>query len=111
MKAYCLFDVREVLDSEKLDRYSRGVLETVEAHGGRYLHVGGSCEVVEGDWSPSFPVLIEFPGIDEARAWYRSPQYRALRTLRQAGAKCDAVILQPEVSDLRALLIDDRPPE
>lgn len=73
MKAYCIFDLREVLDADRLGRYSHGVLDTVRAHGGCYLEVGGSCEVVEGDWSPGFPVLLEFPGIVEARTWYGSP--------------------------------------
>ena len=101
------FDVREVIDAEKLDTYSRGVLDSVQAYGGRYLEVGGQCEVLEGDWSPRFPVLIEFPGFAEARASYDSEEYRDLKKLRLGGAKTDAVIIEAQQSDLRARLIPD----
>ena len=36
------------------------MLATVEKYGGRYLMVGGQCDVVEGSWRPVFPVLIRF---------------------------------------------------
>jgi uncharacterized protein (DUF1330 family) len=107
MKAYFIFDVREVIDSEKLDRYTHAVLDTVRAHGGRYLEVGGRCEAVEGDWSPNFLVLIEFPGSAAARAWYESAQYRELKTLRLEGSSCDGVIVEAQESDLRKRLVGE----
>jgi uncharacterized protein (DUF1330 family) len=105
MKAYCLFDVREVIDPEGLHRYTQGVLETVQAFGGRYLHVGGKCHVLEGGWAPEFLVLIEFPGIEEARAWYDSPQYADLRALRLGSSRGDGVIVEPEAGALRDHLV------
>lgn len=107
MKAYCIFDIREILDPEKLQAYTQGVLKTVRAHGGRYLNLGGNCRVLEGQWSPVFPVLIEFPGAAEANAWYESAEYRELKKLRLDGARGDAVIIEPEASELRSLLIDN----
>lgn len=105
MKAYCIFDVREIIDPEKLQAYTQGVLQTVQAHGGRYLSVGGNCRVLEGDWSPIFPVLIEFPGSAQANAWYDSAEYRELKKLRLDGARGDAVIIEPEASELRGYLV------
>jgi len=105
MKAYCIFDVREIVDPEKLQAYTQGVLQTVQAHGGRYLSVGGNCRVLEGDWSPNFPVLIEFPGSAQANAWYDSAEYGELKKLRLDGARGDAVIIEPEASDLRSHLV------
>ncbi len=105
MKAYCIFDVREILDPEKLERYTRGVLQTVRAHGGRYLNVGGICRVVEGDWRPGFPVLIEFPSSAEANAWYGSAEYGALKKLRIEGACSDAVIIEPQAGPLYDQLV------
>jgi len=107
MKAYCIFDVREIIDPDKLELYTRDVLATVQAHGGRYLSVGGLCHLVEGDWSPSFPVLIEFPGIEQARNWYDSSEYRALRQLRLEGSRGNGVIIEPEAGGLRDQLVGD----
>jgi len=105
MKAYCIFDVREIVDGDKLEAYTRDVLATVQAHGGRYLSVGGNCRVLEGSWSPKFLVLIEFPGFEQASAWYGSDEYAVLKRLRQQGSRGDAVIVEPETGALRDHLV------
>lgn len=94
MAAYCFLDVLEVTDPEKLEKYREGVLYTVERYGGRYLTVGGQCDVVEGDWKPVFPVLIEFPSLEEAHRWYDSDEYRELKALRLAATKGNAVFIE-----------------
>lgn len=96
MAAYVFFDVKEVLDSDKLAEYRSLVLETVTHYGGRYLILGGKCERIEGNWQPAFPVLIQFESLDIARQWYDSEEYRYPKSLRLAGAKCDAVIMESE---------------
>ncbi len=52
MAAYCFLDVREVIDPAKLQEYRSRVLATVQLYRGRYLIVGGKCDVVEGTWRP-----------------------------------------------------------
>jgi len=94
MPAYCLFDVLEVTDNAALEQYRQGVLATVESQGGRYLTVGGESLVVEGDWLPAFPVLIEFPDMARARAWYDGSDYRELKALRQRATRGNAVFIE-----------------
>ena len=94
MPAYCFFDVLEVTDPEKLERYREGVLATVRRHGGRYLTVGGRCDVVEGQWQPVFPVLIEFPSLEQAHRWYDAEEYRDLKALRLAATRGNAVFIE-----------------
>jgi uncharacterized protein (DUF1330 family) len=94
MSAYFFLDMLEVTDPEKLEQYRDGVLATVERYGGRYLTVGGQTEVVEGDWRPTFPVLIEFPNLAQARRWYDAEEYRALKTMRLAATKGHAVFIE-----------------
>lgn len=94
MSAYCFFDVLEVTDPEKLEEYRAGVLATVEKYGGRYLTVGGQCDVVEGDWKPVFPVLIEFPSLERAHEWYDSEEYRDLKRLRLDSTRGNAVFIE-----------------
>ncbi len=93
MPAYCLVDVRQVHDPEKMEEYKARAPETVEAHGGRYLAVGGATEVMEGEWAPSLPVLIEFPTLEAMRLWYDSEAYRPLKRLRREAAECDMVFV------------------
>ncbi|MDP9138827.1 MAG: DUF1330 domain-containing protein [Pseudomonadota bacterium] len=93
MPAYCFFDVLEVTDPDKLAKYRQLVFATVERYGGRYLTVGGRCDVIEGKWRPAFPVLIEFPSLGQAHDWYDSDEYRDLKTLRLSATRGNAVFI------------------
>jgi uncharacterized protein (DUF1330 family) len=88
------FDVREVTDRAKVDQYLTGVFDTVEQYGGRYLVLGGKSELVEGDWQPVYPVIVEFADSKQARRWYSSPEYEPLKALRLAGTRSNAVFLE-----------------
>ena len=94
MAAYCFFDVREVVDPAKMEDYRRNVLATVEQYGGRYVVIGGTCDVIEGQWKPNFPVIIRFPNLEQAHNWYHSEEYKYLKALRLSGSKCDAVFME-----------------
>ncbi len=94
MAAYCFFDVLEVTDPGKLEEYREQALSAVERYGGRYLIVGGRSEVVEGEWRPAFPVLIEFPDMEQAHRWYDSEEYRELKALRLAATRGNAVFIE-----------------
>jgi uncharacterized protein (DUF1330 family) len=54
MAAYCFFYMYEVTDPEKLEQYRSGVLATVKGYGGKYVLVGGKCDIVEGNWLQLF---------------------------------------------------------
>lgn len=102
MSAYFLFDVREIRDPDGAAAYRARVFDTVAAYDGRYLVLGGPVEAVEGDWQPTIPVIIEFPGLEKAREWYGSDAYRPLKALRLAATDSQAVLLpgfDPGASD------------
>lgn len=93
MPAYFLVDTREVKDAAKMEEYKTRVTPVVEKFGGRYLVIGGPFEVVEGEWRPVFPVLIQFPSMDEARRWYDSEEYRELKRLRLTATSGSGVFI------------------
>ena len=94
MSAYCFFDVREIIDHAKVEQYLAGVFSTVEQYGGRYLVLGGKSDLVEGDWQPAYPVIVEFADGEQAQRWYSSPEYEPLKALRVAGTRSNAVFLE-----------------
>lgn len=94
MSAYCLFDNIEVTDPAKLEEYKKRAEPLVERYGGRYVVGGGKVEVVEGDWRPVFPVMIEFPSLEQAHRWYDSDEYRELKALRLSAVKSSAVFIE-----------------
>lgn len=98
MPAYFFFDMLEVIQPEKLENYRQAVSATVERYGGHYLTVGGRTDILEGDWRPVFPVLIEFPDLEHARRWYDSEEYRAPKALRLTAARGNAVFIEGKAS-------------
>ena len=93
MPAYCLFDVKEITDHDLMETYRKAVFPTVKKFGGRYLTVGGDVSVVEGNWRPVFPVIIEFPSAKHARDWYESRDYAALKDQRLRATRGDMILL------------------
>jgi uncharacterized protein (DUF1330 family) len=93
MPAYFLVDIREVKDGAKMEEYKARISPVVEKFGGRYLVRGGPFEVMEGDWRPISPVLIQFPSMEQARRWYDSEEYRELKQLRLSATKGSGVFL------------------
>jgi uncharacterized protein (DUF1330 family) len=39
-------------------------------------------------------VMIEFPSMENARAWYNDPDYRSLIKLRQSGSTLDLILVE-----------------
>ena len=91
MAVYVIGDV-DVFDAEGYEEYRRNVPATIAAHGGRYLARGGATQVLEGSWSPSRCVVVEFPDMESFRAWWSSPEYVALRAIRERTAKSKLVV-------------------
>jgi uncharacterized protein (DUF1330 family) len=91
MKAYVIADIN-VTDPDLYAEYRKQVPATVERHGGRFLVRGGPSETLEGNWRPSRVIVIEFPDMAAAKAWYNSQEYGPLITLRQK-ASTGAVIM------------------
>ncbi len=74
MPAYVISDVR-ILDPEAVDAYRTRAAASIAHYGGRYLVRGGAIERLEGAWAPENIMVVEFPDMERARIWYRSPEY------------------------------------
>jgi uncharacterized protein (DUF1330 family) len=92
MPAYLIADVRDAWDADALDEYRRRNTDAVAAHGGRFVVRGGEHELVEGEWDTIRLVVIEFPDMDAARAFWTSDEYEAIKPIRR-GASTTNVIL------------------
>jgi len=93
MPAYIVVEV-QVHDPVTYDRYKQLAPPSIATYGGRYLTRGGAIETLEGDWCPPRLVILEFPDLDRARAWWDSPEYRAARDLRHSVATSRMIALE-----------------
>ncbi len=84
MAAYLISDL-EIRDAEAMARYRSLAAPSIAFYGGRYLVRGGAVDTLEGGWTPESIVVVEFDSLDQARAWYASPEYaEALKERRIA---------------------------
>lgn len=93
MPAYVVVEV-EVLDAGRYESYKRMVPPSLEAYGGRFLVRGGATETLEGDWSPKRLVILEFPSVERAQAWWASGEYAEAKALRQATARTRMIVAE-----------------
>lgn len=73
--------------------YLERIQDTLDPYGGRFLVHGGNLEVLEGRW-PGALVVIEFPGMAEARAWYDSGPYQDILPLRSNNIEGDVLLAE-----------------
>lgn len=93
MAAYVVVDILKVKDEAKWAEYRSKVPPIVEKFGGKYLAVGGPFEVVEGNWRPVHPVILQFPSAERVHVWYNSEEYRDLKKLRMEATETNAVLV------------------
>lgn len=93
MTAYFVFRNKEVRDAASLARYKEAVAPLVKAFRGKYLVIGGLPQTLEGTWQPTFLVLIEFPSLAQARAWYDSEEYADLKAQRLSAVDSDGILM------------------
>ena len=83
----------EVTDAEKIRPYSAQVESTFRPFGGRWVVRGGQVKSLEGEPSKRV-VVIAFPSLEQAQAWYDSPAYGAIRPIRHQNAKSKVFIVE-----------------
>jgi uncharacterized protein (DUF1330 family) len=92
MAAYVVVQV-DVKDAVRYADYKAMVPPSLEKFGGRFIVRGGQVHPMEGTWSPKRFVLVEFPSVEAAKAWWASPEYAAAKALRQATAESELIIV------------------
>jgi uncharacterized protein (DUF1330 family) len=95
MSAYLVADIT-ITDPEAYREYTRQVGATVDQYGGRYIVAGPTSQphTVEGDWKPTRITILEFPTMEQLKAWYDSPEYAAIRGIRQRASDSHMILVQ-----------------
>ncbi|MER5913476.1 DUF1330 domain-containing protein [Streptomyces sp. NPDC001982] len=93
MTAYAIAHLREAAPHPEIAEYIERITATFEPYGGRFLVHGTQHEVKEGSW-PGHVVVIGFPSIAEARAWWDSLAYQAIAPLRSRHIEGDIILVE-----------------
>src|SRR4051794_9834647 len=81
MTAYAFAHLRSVDRNAEIVEYLRSIDGTLPEYEGRFLIHGGMPEVADGEFEGTL-VVIEFPDLERAKAWYSSPGYQAIVDFR-----------------------------
>jgi uncharacterized protein (DUF1330 family) len=97
MPAYIAFLI-DIRDHAAFTSYAQAAAPTYALYGGSVTLRGPIADIIEGNLQAEPDtrlVVLQFPSLSRARAWWHSPQYQAAAELRR-----------PPVSDSRVFLVD-----
>jgi uncharacterized protein (DUF1330 family) len=95
MPVYVISEISTILEAALMEKYRTLAQASIKQYGGRYIVRGGAIEKVEGE-VPHAVVIVEFPSIERAREWYRSPEY------------AEALAIRPNALNRRLLFVERR---
>ena len=81
----------QVSDMDLMKRYGAKARGIIAQYGGKYVILGGRVVTEEGEPSKGF-VVLQFASFERAKEWYESPEYSAVRPIRQKAAKSRLII-------------------
>jgi uncharacterized protein (DUF1330 family) len=92
MSAYALAHLHNPQINDDVLEYLERIQATLDPFAGRFLVHGADVEILEGAW-PGTIVIIEFPSLADADAWYRSDAYGGILALRTDTIRCDTILV------------------
>ncbi len=92
MTAYVVMIREEMTDEEAFQQYAKLAPKASAGHALTPRAFYGRHEVLEGDNCEGV-VVLEFPDVDQAKAWYESPQYQEALQFRLQGARYRVLIV------------------
>ena len=92
MAAYLIAHV-DIRDRDAYREYMRHSPRVIQKFGGRFIARGGETVTLEGPEETLRIVLIEFPSMDQAKAFYDSAEYAEIKRLRDGAGEAKFVVV------------------
>ncbi|MEV5508113.1 DUF1330 domain-containing protein [Streptomyces orinoci] len=97
MTAYAIAHFHRTSNHPQVIEYIDRIQATLDPFGGRFLVHGGEQYEMEGRWAAA--VILEFPDLAKARAWYHSPAYQDILHLRADHTEAEIVLVEGVAPD------------
>ena len=98
MATFFLADI-EVLDRTVYEQYIAKAGPIVRRHGGEYVLRSERIEPLGGGWNPARLLLIRFPDRESVATCFGSPEYLAIKHLREQSTRSRAVLIREECDE------------
>ena len=89
-----MFIQANITDPEQFMEYAKRAPALIAEHGGRYRCMRGAIEQLEGKPDNRRIVVSEWPSMDAARRFWESPEYQALKQIREGAAEIDVFLCE-----------------
>jgi uncharacterized protein (DUF1330 family) len=93
MPAYIIVEI-EIHNPAEYEDYKKLTPGSLTNYQGKFIVRGGKTETLEGDWSPQRFVMLEFPTVALAKAWWASEEYAPAKALRQRTASSKMIVVE-----------------
>jgi uncharacterized protein (DUF1330 family) len=93
MKAYIIVDVT-ITDQKRYEDYKKLTPASLVPFGGKFIVRGGTAATLEGNWRPGRIVVLEFPSIEKAQAWWSSEEYAPAKAIRQSASDTKMILVE-----------------
>lgn len=93
MKAYIIVDVH-ITNPTLYEDYRKLTPASLVPYDGKFVVRGGATETLEGDWNPGRVVVLEFPSVEKAKAWWSSPGYAPAKAIRQSASDTKMILVE-----------------
>ena len=93
MKAYVIVDVK-IHNHSRYDDYKKLTPASLAPFDGKFVVRGGKTETLEGDWEPGRVVVLEFPSMEKAKAWWSSAGYAPAKAIRQSASVTKMIVVE-----------------
>ena len=91
MPAYIIAQIK-VHDPEEYRKYQSAFMAASKTFGVKVLVATDNAEIIEGDWPNVRTVIMEYPSIELAKAWYASKQYQEIIHWRHHSSETNMVL-------------------
>lgn len=92
-RAYIVVQI-DVTNAERFAEYSKLTPDIIAQYDGRFLARAGRTVTLEGPPAKNRVVVIEFPSLEKAQAFYNSPEYTSARKLRETAATAQFIAVE-----------------
>jgi uncharacterized protein (DUF1330 family) len=84
----------EVTDPDQYRKYIAETPGVIARFGGKFIARGGDKVTLEGPEENRRIALVEFPSLERAKEFYNSPEYRAVRQIREGAATVSIIAVE-----------------
>ncbi len=92
MPAYIIVEI-SIQNPTEYEDYKKLTPPSLIPFDGKFIIRGGKAESLEGDWNPERIVVLEFPNVERAKAWWNSEEYAPAKALRQRTAHTKMILI------------------